>query len=583
MDTRIFLLALTMLFTIGQAKAADDYKQSPEYLALRDSMHHAFNDGDSARFFPAVARLQDYLLKQGDLHAYYTQRCNEIVFQLNRQRIFEAYMLGRQLSIELREKGLDKEMYMAYNMLGHINRYCGNKDAAKRNFNTVISMMEKAGYYESMPPIYMNLVNVELDDDPDEARRLLDKAKEIAEKYSPERVFDIETRRTLIYFNSGDIPKFLEGYKAYQEGVAEGKSSVHGRSIEVYYLATMGKIDEAVALARNELGDEGREAITKIYEQSGRWKEAYNSLRQFMSSSDSVNNVVLANSMKGIREELRIYDMERDSARQLTIGLMITAVLLALLVAALVYIHFSRRRHMSQLKKAYDHALESDKMKSAFIRNVTHEVRTPLNIISGFAQVIADPELVAGPEERLHIAQMMQKNTQLITSLVDEMLELSLNENTPGKVAKDDSVEVNDLIRDFLQENEYKVNKKTIKLQFESSLEEDFRLQTNEEMLKRVVTLLFDNAVKYTQEGSITVKASADDEQVTLAMEDTGTGIPDKEAETIFDRFVKLDTFKEGLGLGLPLCRMIVNRLGGSVNLDTSYKQGARFVVKLNR
>ena len=238
---------------------------------------------------------------------------------------------------------------------------------------------------------------------------------------------------------------------------------------------------------------------------------------------------------------------------------------------------------MSQLKKAYDHALESDKMKSAFIRNVTHEVRTPLNIISGFAQVIADPELVAGPEERLHIAQMMQKNTQLITSLVDEMLELSLNENTPGKVAKDDSVEVNDLIRDFLQENEYKVNKKTIKLQFESSLEEDFRLQTNEEMLKRVVTLLFDNAVKYTQEGSITVMASADDEQVTLAMEDTGTGIPAKEAETIFDRFVKLDTFKEGLGLGLPLCRMIVNRLGGSVNLDTSYKQGARFVVKLNR
>ena len=222
-------------------------------------------------------------------------------------------------------------------------------------------------------------------------------------------------------------------------------------------------------------------------------------------------------------------------------------------------------------------------MKSAFIRNITHEVRTPLNIISGFAQVISDPELVTGPEERAHIAEMMQKNTQLITSLIDEMLELSLNENAPGSVAKEDSVEVNDLIRDFLQENEYKVNKKTIKLQFESSLEEDFRLQTNEEMLKRVVTLLFDNAVKYTQEGSITVMASADDEQVTLAMEDTGTGIPAKEAETIFDRFVKLDTFKEGLGLGLPLCRMIVNRLGGSVNLDTSYKQGARFVVKLNR
>ena len=575
-------MALTMLFTIGHAQAAEDYKESPEYLALRDSVHHGFNSGDSARFFPAVKRLQDYLLKQGDLHAYYTQRCNEIVFQLNRQKAFEAYMLGRQLSIELREKGLDNEMYMAYNMLGHINRYCGNKEAAKRNFHTVLSMMEKGGYYESMPPIYMNLVNVELDDDPEEAKRLLDKAKEIAEKYSPERVFDIETRQSLIYYNSGDIPKFLEGYKAYQKGVAEGKSSVHGRSMEVYYLATIGKTEEAIALARKELGDEGHEAITKIYEQSGRWKEAYESLRQDRQSSDSVNNVVLINSMKGIREELRFYDMERESARQLTIGLMITAVLLALLVAALVYIHFSRRRHMRQLKKAYNHALESDKMKSAFVRNITHEVRTPLNIISGFAQVIADPELVAGPEERAHIAEMMQKNTQLITSLIDEMLELSLNENSQSTVSKEDSIEVNDMIRDFLQENKYKVGK-AVQLQFESSLDEHFTFQTNEEMFKRVVNLLFDNAVKYTKEGSITLKTSADDEQLTLEVEDTGTGIPAKEAETIFERFVKLDTFKEGLGLGLPLCRMIVNRLGGSVNLDTTYKQGARFVVKLNR
>ena len=582
MSTRIILLALTMLLAIGQAQAADDYKQSPEYLALRDSVHHAFNNADSIRFFPALKRLQDYLLQQGDLHAYYTQRCNEIVFQLNRQRVIEAYMLGRQLSIELREKGLDNEMYMAYNMLGHINRYCGNKESAKRNFRTVIDMMEKGGYYESMPPIYMNLVNVELDDDPEEASHLLDKAKEIAEKYSPERVFDIETRKTLIYYNNGDIPKFLEGYKAYKEGVAEGKSSVHGRTMEVYYLAVTGKTDEAVALAKRELGDEGHDAITKIFEQSGRWQEAYQSLRQEMESKDSVNNVVLANSMRGIREELRFYDVERQSQRRLTIGLTVAALLLGLLAVAMAYIIFARRRHMRQLKKAYDHALESDKTKSAFIRNVTHEVRTPLNIISGFAQVISNPDLVAGPEERAHIAQMMQKNTQLITSLVDEMLELSLNENTPEKVAKDNSVEVNDLIRDLLQENEYKVSK-SIKLQFESSLSDGFRLQTNEGMLKRVINLLLDNAIKYTQEGSITLKTCADEQQLTFIMEDTGVGIPEKDAETIFERFVKLDDFKEGLGLGLPLCRMIVNKLGGSVSLDTSYKKGARFVVKLNR
>ena len=582
MSAKTILLALTMLLTTSQAQAADDYKQSPEYLALRDSVHHAFNDADSARFFPALKNLQDYLLKQGDLHAYYTQRCNEIVFNLNRQKIYEAYVLGRNLSMELREKKLNKEMYMAYNMLGHLNRYCGNKSAARRNFRYVISEMEKYGYYESMPPIYMNLVNVEIDDDPDEAARLLDKAKEIAEKYSPERVFDIETRKSLTYFNSGDIGKFLSGYEAYRRGVEAGKSSVHGRAMEVYYLACKGQTDEAIELAREELGDESSSFITKIYEISGRWKQAYQALREETTANDSANNVVLINSMAGVREQLTLHDVERRTNRNRTIALTIGVLLLGLLAAAMTYIVFARRRHMRQLKRAYDHALESDKMKSAFIRNVTHEVRTPLNIISGFAQVIADPALDAGPEERAHIAEMMQKNTQLITSLVDEILELSLNENSPEAVAKDDNVEVNDLLRDLLQENEYKVGK-AIKLQFESTLNDDISLQTNEAMLKRVINLLLDNAIKYTKEGSITLKACGDDQQVTLAVEDTGSGIPADAAEHIFERFFKVDTFREGLGLGLPLCRTIITRLGGTVDLDTSYQSGSRFVVKLNR
>ena len=222
---RFLLLALTLTVCVNTAALADDYKQKPEYLALRDSMHHAFNDGDSVRFFPALKALQDYLLEQGDLHAYYTQRCNEIIFEMNRRKIFEAYMLGRKLSMELTDKGLDNEMYMAYNMLGHINRICGNKKAAKRNFYRVIDMMEKQGYYESMPPIYMNIVNVEMGDDPQEAQDLLTKAEEIAKKYSPERVFDIVTRRTLSYYNAGDIPKFLLIQR-------ESAAAAHSRSVD---------------------------------------------------------------------------------------------------------------------------------------------------------------------------------------------------------------------------------------------------------------------------------------------------------------------------------------------------------------
>ena len=573
------ILAIVLLTGLLPVQAENDYKESPEYQALRDSLHHAFNSGDSAQFFPALTRLQDYLLKQNDLHAYYTQRCNEIVFQMNRQRIFEAYKLARQLSKELRERGLDSEMYMAYNMLGHLNRYCGNKEAARRNFRQVISMMEKAGYYESLPPIYMNLVNIELNDNPKEAQVLLDKAAEIASKYSPERVFDIQQRKTLSYFNSGDIPKFIEGYKEYQKGVAEGKSSVHGRSIEVYYEACMGNTDKAIELARKELGDEGHETITKIYEMSGQWEKAFKSLQEDVQLKDSVVDVILINSMQGYRDELTLYDMERKTELARTITLSIIIALLLLLVAALGYIMFSHRKHMSQLKKAYDHALESDKLKAAFIQNMSHEVRTPLNIIAGFAQVIANPELSSDPKSRKEMADMIQKNTRIITNQIDEMLELSHNESTDS-VSMDDNANVIELLEQLKQENCTYLQPE-VKMQIDSSLAPGFTFRTNSALLKRVLNALIDNAIKNTQYGSITLRAEADEAQMALTVEDTGCGVPASEADHIFERFVKLDSFKAGLGLGLPLCKAIITRLGGSIRLDTSYNDGARFVVNL--
>jgi signal transduction histidine kinase len=578
MSIKHILLALSLLLAVTSAKA-EDYKQSPEYLALRDSMHHAFNDGDSTRFFPALKALQDYLLEQGDLHAYYTQRCNEIIFQMNRRKIFEAYMLGRKLSMELTDKGLESEMYMAYNMLGHINRICGNNKAAKRNFYRVIDMMEKQGYYESMPPIYMNIVNVEMGDDPEEAKILLTKAEEIAKKYAPERVFDIVTRRTISYFNSGDTQKFLEGYKEYKKGVAEGKSSVHGRTMEIYYLATIGETDEAVQLARKELGDDSDDVVTMIYEKAGRWKEAYDALRKAYNANDSVNNVALANSMQGIRDQLTINDMENKSARNRIIALSIGIVLLGLLVMALVYIVFSRRRHIKQLNKAYHKALESEKMKSAFIQNVSHEVRTPLNIISGFSQVIADPELTETVEERKHMAEMMQKSAGQITNLIDEIIGLSLIETT-DKINKDDTIQVNSVLRAVINDYQGKVTNET-EMKMDSQLHDEFTILTNKNMFARIISALVDNAVKYTADGLITLKASSDGKNLNISVEDTGVGVPAQEAENIFGRFVKLDSFKEGIGLGLPLSRKLAEQLGGTVALDTSYTNGARFIVTL--
>jgi len=582
MKIKTFLLAFSIWFLGSSTVFAVpvDYTNDKTYKALYDAMHHAFNDGDSAKFFPAVQALQQYLFDKNDLHGYYTQRCNEIVFQMNQQRIYEAYKLARELSKELREKKVDKEMYMAMNMLGHINRYCGNKEEAKDNWREVLRLMQEHGYYSSMPPIYMNIVNVALDDSPEEADSLLEIAKQISLKHCPERVFDIETRRTLSYYYRGDFDRFLKGYEEYKKGEAIGKSSVHGRSIEVFHEALLGHTDEAVRMAREELGDEGLDAITIIYEKAGRWKDAFDALKNQTAANDSIDNVVLTNSMRGIRDEMMIYEAERDVARTRFYLMSAVIVLLALLVGGLFYITMSRRRHLKELSRAYSQALESDKMKTAFIQNISHEVRTPLNIISGFSQVIANPELDADINERREIARMTQKNARLITTLIDEMLLVSLNE-TSEEAKKENMVDINDLMRDLLQETQGNLSSKTT-TRFDTTLADDFKILTNEYMLKIIINALIDNAVKNTPEGTITLKAGRPTgNELTLTVEDTGCGIPAAEAEHIFERFVKLDTFKEGIGLGLPLCRILIEKLGGTVRLDTAYTTGARFIVTL--
>ena len=582
MKIKTFLLTLSILLFSNNTVLAQavDYSNDKTYKELYNAMHRAFNDGDSTKFFPAIQALQKYLYDKDDLHGYYTQRCNEIVFQMNQQRIYEAYKLARELSKELREKKIDKEMYMAMNMQGHINRYCGNKEEAKNNWREVLRLMQEHGYISSMPTIYMNIVNVALDDSPEEADSLLEVAKQISIKHCPERVFDIETRRTLSYYYRGDYDKFMEGYEEYKKGVAEGKSSVHGRSIEVYHEALLGHTDEAIKLAREELGDEGLDAVTMIYEKAGRWQEAFHALKKQTAANDSIDNVVLINSMMGIRDEMMIYEAERDVVRTRFYMMSAVIILLALLTIALFYITQTRRRHLKELRKAYDQALESDRMKTAFIQNISHEVRTPLNIISGFSQVIANPELDANIEERREIARMTQKNARLITSLIDEMLLVSLNESSE-EAKKENHVEINTLMRGVMKEAEGNISTKTT-IQYDTTLADNFTILSNEYMLKIIINALVDNAVKNTPEGAIVLKASKpSDNELALTVEDTGCGIPANEAEHIFERFVKLDTFKEGIGLGLPLCRMLIEKLGGGVRLDTAYTKGARFIVTL--
>ena len=378
----------------------------------------------------------------------------------------------------------------------------------------------------------------------------------------------------------GDMERFDKGYQEYKKGEAKGLSSVHGRSLEVYHLVQQGKIDEAVKMADETL-DDRYSTIAQIYASAGRWKEAFEMQKADMAETDSINSLLLGSSLQGIQQEVQRYEQERDEALRKLYGIIAITVLLLLLVIALFYIVQTRHRHLREIRRAYQRAIESDKMKTVFIQNVSHEVRTPLNVISGFAQVMADPTRKITAEEYRYMSDMVIHNSNRITLMLDEVLMIASHESATydGRV----DIQCNQFLRKIVDGIHLDGEQgKLLQVNFETELSDDLEVKIHKSAVRLIVLQLLDNAVKNTASGTVTLKASMADSQLILAVEDTGVGVPEQEAERIFERFVKLDPFKEGLGIGLAFSRTMAQRFGGNVYLDQTYAgPGARFVLAL--
>ena len=223
------------------------------------------------------------------------------------------------------------------------------------------------------------------------------------------------------------------------------------------------------------------------------------------------------------------------------------------------------------LIKAKDKAEEADRLKSAFLANMSHEIRTPLNAIIGFSSMLEEAE---DQEEKHQYITIIEDNNKLLLQLISDILDLSKIEAGTFDIIPE-KVNAKQLCSDLFQAMQMKASPQ-VELRLKDDLPE-LTFTSDKNRLYQVLLNFVTNAFKFTSEGSITIDYQINGNEVKFSVQDTGMGVEPEKQKAIFTRFVKLNSFIPGTGLGLPICQSIVTQLGGKIGVESEPGKGSCF------
>ncbi|MGL4853502.1 MAG: transporter substrate-binding domain-containing protein [Phocaeicola sp.] len=231
-----------------------------------------------------------------------------------------------------------------------------------------------------------------------------------------------------------------------------------------------------------------------------------------------------------------------------------------------------------ELIEMRDKADASNRLKSAFLANMSHEIRTPLNAIIGFSNILLDDEMESTNEEKKFYKEAINTNSELLLNLINDILDLSRIEAG--------SFSFHQHYFDFspwfiaLAEELKRYSTESVVLVYNSPLN-SLWIESDSNRLAQIITNFVTNAFKFTKIGKVTMAYEFKDECLTISVSDTGIGIADDKQSSVFNRFIKLNEFAQGTGLGLPICKAIAKAMGGKIGLTSKLGEGSTFFVSL--
>ena len=589
------LLAVALLLMCGTAVAyaektvADlDGKDWERYEMFR----HLFLNGTPEDFYRYADEYAAELHKKGYMMLYYKLLSNKGFFALRHNQIYRAIQFAEALDHEVREDKASDYYYLATGLYGDIYSSSHDKTRGETYFKQALEEVGDRDVKFTMR-VYLNLAEMFCLKDPQKSLKWVDQSIATAQKVKNIDYLSMSlAMKAYIHFITGDAQQFFSAYEQYTDLRNQDLAEFNHRYdniLEVARLAYNMDYEEAMDKVHDgNLAVDSSLAVIRIYALKGDLTQGLEAMKRRYIEMDSIYSVIQDANFNQLAAETSLMRSREEAAANKSLAKQLTNWLIGLTVVYLFVYIMGRRRLMRKiwaknkdLRAALSRAAESDRMKSTFIQSMSHEIRTPLNAVSGFAEVICSPNYELSDDEKRDMQMRITSNVEQITSIINELLELSQSESEdviPDSEKTD--VLVNELASTVVKECKGK-QKTGVELRFTTDISDNFKIRSNTYRLKNALTHLMDNAMKFTELGHVELRCEHYGDGVRFIVTDTGCGIKAEDQERIFETFQKVDDFKTGVGLGLPICRRLIRSLGGEVSLDATYTNGARFIITI--
>ena len=593
---RIHLLLTSTLFLLSTVVCRADVtvdQLTGEDKEMFDKFRHLLQYGEPDEFFSFANDYERVLHDKGYMMLYYKLLNNEGFFALRHNMVFRAMQAGERLNEELHNDGASQYYYLATGLMGDIYNSVYSRNKAEQFFMQALEEVEDTDPKFSMRT-YQSLAEMLSMKDAGKALQWMEKSMALAKETDNIEYLSLSLAMTAyIYFLEDNAKAFRDYYDQYVELRSQKKHGFSHRYDNILEIAQLS-FDRQYGLALNKLQHGGTLYVDsslvaiRIFTMQRDIDKVVEAVKRRHLEMDSIYSLAQIGNFDQLATERALIMTREESLANKKLAKKLTYWLIGL-TSVYIFVYLMGRRRLlrkiwarnRQLKVALEKAEGSDRMKSAFIRSMSHEIRTPLNAVSGFSQVLCNPNFELDDEEKHDMEMRISKNVNQITNIINEMLELSKSESeTSIDEGEKQQVCCNDLGRKALEDIRGKQHS-GVEFRFTSEVDDAFTVHTNANRLMVALRHLLDNAAKFTDTGYVELSIAKQVDRILFYVTDTGVGIKEEDRERIFETFSKIDDFKEGLGLGLPICRRLITSLGGEVQLDPTYSQGCRFIISL--